>query len=117
MLDSARRTVWPAGDYGHLHAHSGRQVAANRGAHRLHRARKLLLVAGIELGGLCQIAEMHKAGDDVAERRAGRAQQNLDLAERLCGLVGDVVADQLAGVRVEAALTGEVDPVAGQQAG
>jgi hypothetical protein len=83
-LDSARRTVWPAGDYGHLHAHSGRQVAANRGAHRLHRARKLLLVAGIELGGLCQIAEMHKAGDDVAERRAGRAQQNLDLAERLC---------------------------------
>src|SRR6266571_3858621 len=63
-LESARRTVWPACDYGLLHAHSGRQVAANRGAHRLHRARKLLLVAGIELGGLCQIAEMHKAGDD-----------------------------------------------------
>jgi len=48
---------------------------------------------------------------------AGRAQRNLDVSEHLCGLVGDVVADQLASLRVGAALTGQEDPVAGQQAG
>ena len=59
---------------------------------------------------------MHQAGDDVVERRARRAQQNLNVAERLRGLVGNGVADQLAGVRVEPALTGEEDPVANREA-
>src|SRR6266699_3030722 len=106
---SACRTAWPACDYCHFHPHSGRQVAANRGAHRLYRARELLCVAGVELGELPEIAQVHEAGDDVVERRAGRAQQNLDVAEHLCGLVGDVVADQFASLRVEAALTGQED--------
>ena len=52
---------------------------ANRGAHRLYRARELLCVAGVELGELPEIAQVHQAGDDVVERRAGRAQQNLDV--------------------------------------
>src|SRR5580693_2274935 len=65
----AGRAAWPAGDYCHFHPHSGRQAAARRRASRLYRARELLCVAGVELGELPEIAQVHEAGDDVGERR------------------------------------------------
>ena len=39
-------------------------------------------------------------------------QEGLDVAERLRGLVGDVVTDKLAGLRIESALASQEDPAA-----
>src|SRR5215472_15823294 len=103
------------GDHGHFNAHAGDQVGAHRGAHRLDRARELLLVAGVELGELGEISEMHQARHDVIQRGAGRVQQYFDVAERLRGLLPHVITDQLPGLRIEAALAGQENQVAGPQ--
>src|SRR5215467_12065630 len=82
----AGRAAWPAGDHCHFHAHSGHQAAAHRSASRLYRAWDLLCVAGVELGELPEIAQVHEAGDDVVERRAGRARSRTSMLRNTCAV-------------------------------
>src|SRR5579863_2954861 len=107
----------PDRDDGDLDQHAGRQVGADRGADRLVRSGELLPEDGVELGEQGQVTEVNQAGHDVIQTSARRLQQYLDVAERLRGLPGDAVADQLAGPGIEAALARQEDQVTDGQPG
>src|SRR5579862_7679751 len=99
----------PDRDDGDLNQHAGRQIGADRGADRLVRTGELLPPGRVELGEQGQVSEVNQAGHDVLKTGARRLQQYLDVAERLRGLPGDVVADQLARRGIEAALARQED--------
>src|SRR5581483_7814488 len=73
-------------------------------------AGELLLVDRVEGRVIRQVGEMHQARHHVVKRGAGRLEECFDVAEGLHGLVGDVFADHLPGLWIEAALAGEEDP-------
>jgi len=93
-----------------LDEHAGDKVSSHSGSHRLC-ARELRLVDRVEGPELRQVGEVHETRHHVVERRVRCLEEDFDVAKRLRGLLGDVVADHLAGRWIKAALTGEEDPL------
>src|SRR5215475_9506162 len=93
-----------------LDEHAGDKVRSHSGSHRLY-ARELLLVDRVEGGKLRQVGEVHQTRHNVVERRARCLEEYFDVAKRLRRLLGDIVADHLAGPWIKTALAGQEDPL------
>src|SRR5881396_2107676 len=87
-------------DHSYLDEHPGNEVRAHRRPHRLH-AVELPLVDGVERREVSQVNEVNKARNNVVERRSGSLEHGLDVVEGLLGLLGQIVANDLARVRIE----------------
>src|SRR4029079_2179954 len=110
------RSLGGPSDHGDLDEEAGNEVRTHRRPYRLHPY-ELLGVDGVERGEVSQVNEVNEARNDVVERRAGSREHGLDVLEGLLGLLGQVIAHDLARVRIEAALAGQEDPFTHRQPG
>src|SRR5918912_3603283 len=104
------RSLGGSSDHSDLDEQAGNEVRTHRRPYRLHSP-ELPLVDGVERGEVSQVNEVNKARNDVVERCSGSVEHGLDVVEGLLGLLDEIVADHLAGVRIPAALAGQEDPL------
>src|SRR6266852_755650 len=103
MTPKLHRSLGGSSDHSDLDEQAGNEVRAHCRPYGLH-SRELLLVDGVERGEVSQVNEVNKARNDVVERCSGSLEDGLDVLEGLLGLLGQIVANHFARVRIEAAL-------------